>query len=313
MLRVSGAGRCIGLDPFAALDEEMRKDLARFVQGDPVFRQILFEIRAEHLVDPADPGPVAAKSCKREREPQALHGFTESPRRFKRDTAKHRGDFRIVLPLSRQIPRVPDPHGIDHPAQIPLHRSGTVFVDVVQNAVHAALQHTIETDRNVAHRPQHRLAVKRDRNDMGDRTAQSRGTADFLPGDEPDRCPSRDFVYGVGVPLRTIHFRKAGHCVHRNRLVCHCVVAVHSMHRTIGKRTGRLRQPHRPRISCTTGKFHNCLLLCRGYFFHYSMCTQRNQAFFTRSAEEIIMRRRKKCGFSEKYAPNRGNPARNVL
>ena len=100
----------------------------------------------------------------------------------------------------------------------------------MQNAVHADLQHAIEPDRHVAHRPQHIFAVERNRDDVGDRAAEGCRAADFLPGNEPDRCPSRDFIYSVGVPLHTIHFREAGNRIHRDRLMRHCVVAVDPVH-----------------------------------------------------------------------------------
>ena len=236
MLRVPGAGRRVGLDPFAAFDEEVGEDFTRFIQRDYAAFQILFQRRSEHFVNSADPRPVAAQPCEREREPQTLHGFPEGPRCIKRDTTEHRGDFRIVVPLRRQIPCVPDPHGVDHPAQVPLHGAGTVRINVVENAVHTDFQHTVKSDRHVAHRPQYILTAERDRYDMRDRSAKGRRAADLLTRNQTQRRVACNGIDGMRIPFHTVHFRKSRHIVHGKRSVRHCVVTVHTVHGTIGKR-----------------------------------------------------------------------------
>ena len=101
MLRVAAAV-VAAADPLAALDEEVREQLARFVERDFSVGEVALEILAEQHINPSDAGPVAAEPHKREREPQALHRLAEIRRRLERHAAEYVG----VLMISARFKRV---------------------------------------------------------------------------------------------------------------------------------------------------------------------------------------------------------------
>src|SRR5699024_4167956 len=88
-------------DPLAALDEEVREQLTRFVERDFTGGEVALKVFAEQHINPSDAGPVAAEPDEREREPQALHRLAEIRRRLERHAAEYVGVLRISARFKR--------------------------------------------------------------------------------------------------------------------------------------------------------------------------------------------------------------------
>ena len=79
----------------------MREQFASLIQRDDAAGEVVSEVAAEHLVDPADTRPIAAEPLKGEQRPERLDGFSEGSRRLVGNAAQGLCDRLELLPLRR--------------------------------------------------------------------------------------------------------------------------------------------------------------------------------------------------------------------
>ena len=191
-------------DPLAAFDEEMLENFPRFLKREGAVVQILFQIRTEQDVYPADAGPVAAEAQERETEPQRLHRLAEIPRRL----VRHAKQSFIVRPVLRLIAQgvevsfVPDIEAVED-GKAAFHkrflfRSLIFFVRGERSlpyAVEPFIYRCEEVRGEMTHAHEDRGAVMIRRYDVLYRVSERRGAAYQLAFADPDRRLFADRSY----------------------------------------------------------------------------------------------------------------------
>jgi len=159
-------------DPLAALDPEVRDQLARLVERDAPLGEVLRQVGPQHLVDPPDARPVSAEPLEGVRGTRATarpRGRCSADVRGRPEGLEHARVFRLVVPLAaatrssstgRAARARPRPHRCKR-ASIGAGRAALVeaasreaFLDPRPEPAPADPQDAVEADRGVAGAPE---------------------------------------------------------------------------------------------------------------------------------------------------------------
>ena len=258
VLRITGAGRRIGADPFAPLDEQPRQKAARLVERDAAVRQIPPQIRLQHPVDTADARPDPGQPGERERAPDALHRLAEVARRQKRHAAHPLGVLRQHVRQRRNVAFLPDMHGthgvlhaVQHGTLPFVRRLCQPTVDPFFQPVDADLQHRRKIERQVRQPPCGGASAERGGNGMADRQPQRSRAADRFLRADPQRRLLRDPQHGCIVALLRVHVPDPVDIIQRHSGRATRLVPVLPGERPCGELPRRLVEAHRTRnIGC---------------------------------------------------------------